>query len=116
MRQLFQNLIANALKFTPPNTSPEVRIGTNAAAEGWVCIVVADRGIGFDPRYQDRIFQIFQRLHGRQEYEGTGIGLAICKKIVERHGGSIRVETAPGQGATFFVSLPCRQIVQEEKA
>jgi PAS domain S-box-containing protein len=116
MRQLFQNLIANALKFTAPNTSPEVRIGTNTAAEGWVCIVFADRGIGFDPRYQDRIFQIFQRLHGRQEYEGTGIGLAICKKIVERHGGSIRVETAPGQGATFFVSLPCRQIVQEEKA
>ena len=74
-----------------------------------VRLTVADDGIGFDEKYLDRIFQVFQRLHGRTEYEGTGVGLAICRKIVERHGGDITAQSAPGQGATFVVTLPTRQ-------
>jgi signal transduction histidine kinase len=72
-------------------------------------LLVADQGIGFDERYLDRIFAPFQRLHGRGEYEGTGIGLAVCRRIVERHGGTITARSAPGQGATFVVTLPLRQ-------
>jgi signal transduction histidine kinase len=71
--------------------------------------MVADNGIGFDEKYLDRIFTPFQRLHGREEYEGTGIGLAVCRKIVERHGGSITAQSTPGQGATFIVTLPVTQ-------
>ena len=74
---------------------------------------VADNGIGFDMRYLDRIFTIFQRLHGRNEYEGTGIGLATCRKIVERHGGEITAITAPGQGATFRITLPAGRVRAE---
>ena len=69
---------------------------------------MADNGIGFDEKYRDRIFQVFQRLHGRDEYEGTGVGLAICKKIADRHGGSITATSRPGEGATFVVTLPAR--------
>ncbi|NEO93715.1 MAG: histidine kinase, partial [Moorea sp. SIO3G5] len=72
-------------------------------------IIVEDNGIGFDPRYRDRIFQTFQRLHGRSDYEGTGIGLAICRRIVERHNGSIMAESTPGQGAKFIVRVPIKQ-------
>jgi signal transduction histidine kinase len=76
-----------------------------------VCeIFVKDNGIGFDPQYAELVFKPFQRLHGRSEYEGTGMGLAICRKIVERHGGSIRAESEPGKGLTFIVSLPVKQI------
>jgi signal transduction histidine kinase len=71
-------------------------------------VEVADNGIGFDEKHADRIFQVFQRLHGRGEYEGTGVGLAICKKIADRHGGTITAHSAPGQGATFVVLLPAR--------
>ncbi|HEY1581507.1 MAG TPA: CHASE3 domain-containing protein [Chthoniobacterales bacterium] len=117
MRQLLQNLIGNGLKFARPNEQPVVRVEgrvlTPKEGNGTVprCeISVSDNGIGFEEVYLDRIFELFQRLHGRQEYEGTGMGLAICRKIVERHGGTITARSAPGRGATFLVNLPLRQI------
>lgn len=132
MRQLFQNLIGNALKFQPPGATPVVRIrglaqapmppaGQTAllarkpadgsgGAECQMCeITVEDNGIGFDEKYLDKIFAVFQRLHGRQDYEGTGIGLAVCRRIVDRHGGTISARSKPGGGATFTVSLPLHQ-------
>ncbi len=105
MRQLFQNLIGNALKFRRPEEAPQVRIHAESA-DGMCRITVQDNGIGFDPRYADRIFGVFQRLHGRAEYEGTGIGLAVCQKIAHRHGGEIIAHGEPGRGAAFTVSLP----------
>ena len=102
--QLFQNLIANALKFRSERP-PQIHIGARAEEGRWV-LWVRDNGIGIDPQYFERIFQVFQRLHTRKNYPGTGIGLAICKKIVERHGGKIWVESQPGQGATFYFSIP----------
>ncbi|HMJ04782.1 MAG TPA: CHASE3 domain-containing protein [Chthoniobacterales bacterium] len=117
MRQLIQNLIGNALKFTRPGEPPAVRIESRllpaedgAEGVGPCCeITVSDNGIGFEEVYLDRIFELFQRLHGRQEFEGTGMGLAICRKIVERHGGTITARSAPDHGATFLVTLPLRQ-------
>jgi PAS domain S-box-containing protein len=107
MRQLLQNLISNALKYRKPDVPPMVKVHSEARPDGGeVRLFVADNGIGFDMKYLDRIFVVFQRLHGRMEYEGTGVGLAICKKIVERHGGSITATSAPGEGATFIVTLP----------
>jgi light-regulated signal transduction histidine kinase (bacteriophytochrome) len=106
MRQLFQNLISNALKFHPEDESPIIRVQHQKPDANRVVISVADEGIGFDEVYSEQIFQPFQRLHGRSEYEGSGIGLSVCKKIVERHSGSIRVESQPGKGTTFFISLP----------
>jgi signal transduction histidine kinase len=91
-----------------------VHISTEGAEPGYVRLIVQDEGIGFEPRYLDRIFQVFQRLHGRTEYEGTGIGLAICKKIVDRHGGNITAQSEAGQGATFVVDLPLVQMKVEE--
>ena len=119
MRQLFQNLIGNALKFHEDGTAPFVKItsrlehGANAAYPSYT-IAVADHGIGFEEKYVDRIFQPFQRLHGAQRYEGTGMGLAICRRIVERHGGVIRATSQPGLGATFTISLPASQPTTEE--
>jgi PAS domain S-box-containing protein len=117
-RQLFQNLLANALKFRKPNEAPVVKVAAvplealPADADppplpgpGWR-LTVADNGIGLDQAFADRIFEMFQRLHGRDKYEGTGIGLAICRKIVERHGGTIAVRSMPGQGALFSIDLP----------
>jgi len=108
MRQLFQNLIGNALKFHKEGEKPRVKVHCAAAGSAWQ-IMVEDNGIGFEERYLDRIFAPFQKLHSRSEYEGTGMGLAICKKIVERHGGSITATSTPGAGTIFIVRLPLRQ-------
>ncbi len=121
MRQLFQNLIANAIKFHRPGEAPGVSISgriftlpehliSGAAAGDEVCeIRVQDNGIGFDEKFADQIFVVFQRLHGREQYEGTGIGLAVCRKITDRHGGSILAKSAEGQGAAFNITLPVKQ-------
>jgi PAS domain S-box-containing protein len=107
LRQLLQNLIANALKFRRPGVSPEVRI---YFIEGR--FHVEDNGIGFEPQYAERIFGVFERLHSRHDYEGTGIGLSICRKIVERHEGKLVAEGRPGLGATFVITLPLsRQVL-----
>ena len=108
MRQLMQNLVNNALKFHKATEAPLVRIGSRRL-EGDAPeyeISVWDNGIGFDEKYRDRIFAPFQQLHARGEYEGTGMGLALCRRIVERHGGSITASSRPGEGSTFVVRLP----------
>jgi PAS domain S-box-containing protein len=107
LRQLFQNLISNALKFHGKQP-PEIRIAAEQRQGDWL-FAVQDKGIGLEPRQAGRIFQIFQRLHTPDKYQGTGIGLAICQKIVDRHGGRIWVESQPGEGATFYFTLPRRE-------
>ena len=119
LQQLFQNLIANGLKFHRPGVPPIVRVQGRVTTETvhldgvgpvrMVEITVQDNGIGFEEIYLDRIFNVFQRLHGRNEYEGTGMGLAISRKIVERHGGTITAKSKLGEGATFVVHLPLQQ-------
>lgn len=113
MRQLLQNLIGNALKFHPADVAPVVRVHcapvTAENGEEACQLAVADNGIGFDEKYLDRIFNVFQRLHGRLEYEGTGVGLAVCRRIAERHNGRITAHSTPDQGATFLVTLPIIQ-------
>ena len=108
MRQLFLNLISNALKFRREGVRPEITIAGETRG-GQAVIVVADNGIGFEPQYAERIFRVFERLNGRGEYPGTGIGLALCQKIAARHGGRITAEGRPGEGATFTVTLPLEQ-------
>jgi hypothetical protein len=103
LTQLFQNLVGNAMKFHA-EAKPRIHVGAETRDRVWV-FSVRDNGIGLDPQYADRIFMMFQRLHNKTEYPGTGIGLAICKKIVERHGGRIWVESRPGEGATFAFTL-----------
>jgi signal transduction histidine kinase len=141
MRQLLQNLIANALKFHRPNDPPVVRLSgqhlsslsipadeqaENANGnghqevppeemDGFYQITVADNGIGFDEKYLDRIFTPFQRLHVRSEFEGTGMGLAVCRKIVERHGGAITARSQPGVGSTFLITLPVSHSEEQAK-
>jgi two-component system sensor kinase FixL len=125
MRQLMQNLLSNALKFQPAGKQPVVtissRIVPDSASETagvpnanpvWE-ICVRDNGIGFDEKHLEKIFAVFQRLHGRTEYEGTGIGLAVCRRIIDRHGGSITARSQPGKGATFVFTVPSRAIAAE---
>jgi signal transduction histidine kinase len=106
MCQLFQNIIGNALKYHRPGVSPIIKIYPTPCDEGLCCIAVEDNGIGFDEKHAERIFRPFQRLHGRSSYEGTGMGLAICRRIAERHGGSITVSSTIGKGSVFTVILP----------
>lgn len=125
MRQLFQNLIGNALKFHREDTPPVVKVrgryleaedtlpASSTTEEQFYEISVVDNGVGFEEKYADRIFAPFERLHGRSEYEGTGIGTAICRKIVERHRGEIRADSKPGEGSVFIVTLPVEQPEEE---
>jgi len=129
MRQLMQNLLSNALKFQPAGKQPVVTIssrlisdagGSDTAAAPdanplWE-ISVQDNGIGFDEKHLEKVFAVFQRLHGRTEYEGTGIGLAVCRRILERHGGSITARSQPGKGATFVFCIPSRHLAAEKPA
>lgn len=121
MRQLFQNLISNALKFHKPGVPPVVRITSEMVfatdhslvgakpREPLAEITIEDNGIGFDAKFAEQVFIVFQRLHTKQEYEGTGIGLAVCRKITDRHGGSIVAKSEEGRGATFIITLPLKQ-------
>ena len=112
MTQLFKNLLENALKFHRKGIAPEVRVFTadlsSDACQDQSCVevVVQDNGIGIDPQFQKRVFQPFQRLHGRSAFEGSGVGLAICRKVVEQHGGKIWVKSSPGEGTAFHIVLP----------
>jgi PAS domain S-box-containing protein len=120
MRQLLQNLIGNALKFHAPGANPKVQVRATTVedvyAENDICrLTVQDNGIGFDEKYLDRIFAVFQRLHGRQEFEGTGIGLAVCRRIVDRHKGTITAKSKPGEGTTFVIDLPLPRRLRERQ-
>jgi signal transduction histidine kinase len=106
MRQLLQNLIGNAIKYRRTGVSPIVRLGSTSQPPGQYLISVADNGIGFSPQHAEKIFGMFERLHSRAQYAGSGIGLAISRRIVERHGGTIAASSTPGEGATFQFSLP----------
>ena len=116
LRQLFQNLLSNAIKFTPASRTPDVRVWSRQPTPEQVAslsltgsfleIGVEDNGIGFDQKYTERIFNLFQRLHGRNQYAGTGIGLAVCRKVVDNHGGYLTARSQPDQGATFLIYLP----------
>ena len=121
MRRLFQNLIGNSLKYRKKEEPPVIKVSTDIkeskqpGQEGNRCfILVKDNGIGFDEKYNDKIFKIFQRLHGMNEYRGTGIGLALCRKIVKRHGGMITAKSKPEQGAEFTITLPVKQTTTGE--
>jgi signal transduction histidine kinase len=117
IRQLLQNLIGNALKFHRPDVPPVVRVSGEVIAEvgsesdqhGRCRLKIEDNGIGMEEKYLDRIFSPFKRLHGRSQFEGTGMGLAICRRIVERHGGDISVASTPGEGTCFTIELPLEQ-------
>ncbi|HSC68932.1 MAG TPA: CHASE3 domain-containing protein [Cellvibrio sp.] len=119
--QVFTNLLINSLKFHAPGVRPRITVSceTNVASplagdsRMWCCLHFSDQGIGFEAQYAERIFSLFQRLHGRGEYSGTGIGLALCRKIIERHGGTITARSEPGSGAVFTINLPITQVAVE---
>jgi light-regulated signal transduction histidine kinase (bacteriophytochrome) len=115
IRQLFQNIIGNCLKYHHPDRAPEIRVSRVSVPEGfdpdaYLTLSIKDNGIGFKEEYQEKIFDIFQRLHTQQQIKGTGIGLAICKKIVERHHGNISATAEYGKGAEFIVTLPIGKV------
>jgi light-regulated signal transduction histidine kinase (bacteriophytochrome) len=119
--QVFMNLISNSLKFCTPQVSPVITVHceTDLASplesdeRKWLCLRFCDQGIGFEQQYAERVFSLFQRLHGRDAYSGTGIGLALCRKIIERHGGTITAESSPNKGSVFIIYLPLTQYAVE---
>ena len=110
--QLLQNLIGNALKFQKPGAVPEVVIRTSQSSNDMVRVEIHDNGIGIEEEYCEDIFTMFKRMHPREEYEGAGIGLSICRKIVERHGGEIGVSSTPGSGSVFWFTIPLAEMVE----
>jgi light-regulated signal transduction histidine kinase (bacteriophytochrome) len=110
MRQLFQNLVSNGIKFRKAETLPELHIFWDKSRKDVNSIIVQDNGIGFDVKYADEIFMVFKRLHSYHEFEGSGVGLSICKKIIERHNGAIRAESRPGQGSRFILDFPLNEV------
>jgi signal transduction histidine kinase len=106
LHQLLQNLIANGIKFRDDGVKPEITIRARGIQRDMIHVEIQDNGIGIDEKYHEQIFTMFKRLHSRAQYEGTGIGLAVCQKIVRRHGGEIGVESTPGKGSTFWFTLP----------
>jgi light-regulated signal transduction histidine kinase (bacteriophytochrome) len=105
LRQVFFNLVSNAVKFTAPQQDPKLEIG-GASKDGVNTYYVKDNGVGFDQRYADKLFGVFQRLHGEDEFEGTGVGLALVKRIIQRHHGKVWAEGRLNEGATFYFTLP----------
>ena len=127
LTQLMQNLISNAVKYRLPDQESVIRLSYRAVDEAeketlpkllpdhrYICLEVSDNGIGFDEKYMDKVFAVFQRLHGRSEYEGTGVGLAVCRRIVDRHGGTITAKSKPGEGASFIITLPLKHPKKEK--
>jgi light-regulated signal transduction histidine kinase (bacteriophytochrome) len=110
LRQVWVNLISNAVKFTSKRRDGKVAIEAQPEAGGGVTFTVRDNGAGFDPAYADKLFGMFQRLHRLEEFEGTGVGLAIVKRVIERHGGRVWAEGSPGMGASFHFSLPASAV------
>ncbi len=109
LAQVFRNLVGNAVKYRRAGVPPRIEVSARRTGSGWE-IAVRDNGLGIEEQYFERIFVIFQRLHGRREFSGTGIGLAICRKVVERHGGRIWVSSTPGEGSTFYFTLPAGEL------
>jgi light-regulated signal transduction histidine kinase (bacteriophytochrome) len=104
LEQVFTNLLSNAVKFVSGENQPQIRISASPSEPGWQ-FSIADNGIGIDPRHADRIFEMFKRLHGPADYPGSGMGLALCRKVIERHGGSLWVESGSGDGSVFYFTI-----------